>query len=92
MGNQFVVNVKAGIDYVKVERLEQTIDYEIILQIIKHEFEKPTPLLEELAHRIEQAVVAQYPAIRYFYLSIQKRNPPLGSEVYSSEISVERRY
>lgn len=86
------MNVKAGIDYVKVERLDQTIDYEIVLQIIKREFEKPTPLLEELAYRIEQALLAHYPAMRYFYLSIQKRNPPLGSEVDSSEVSVEKHY
>lgn len=92
MGNQFVVNVKAGIDYIKVDRLDQTVDYEVMLQIIKSEFAKPTPLLEELAHRIEQAILIKYPAMRYFFLSIQKRNPPLGSEVYSSEVSVERRY
>jgi dihydroneopterin aldolase len=56
LGNQFVVNVKAGIDYIKVDRLDQTVDYEVMLQIIKSEFAKPTPLLEELAHRIEQAI------------------------------------
>ena len=87
-----MINVKAGIEYIKVETLDQTIDYEIILQVIKKEFAQPTPLLEELAHRIEQSVLTMYPSMRYFYLSIQKLNPPLGSEVYSSEVSVERRY
>ncbi len=92
LGNTFIVNVKAGIDYIRVTKLEQTIDYEIILNIVKEEFATAKPLLEELVYTIEQNVLIQYPSMKYFYLSIQKLNPPLGTEVESSEVSIERKY
>ena len=87
-----MINLKAGIDFLEVKTLDQTVDYEVMLNIVKFEFAKPTPLLEELVFRIEQSIHAHYPTLRYFFLSIQKLNPPLGSEVYSSEVSVEKKY
>lgn len=92
MGNSFVVNVKVGIPYAKITKLENTVDYEIVLKIIKKHFEIPTPLLEELVYNIEQEVLQEYPSMKYFFLSIQKVNPPLESSVYSSEVRVEKTY
>lgn len=92
MGTTFVVNVRAGIDYIHVQSLHQTLDYEQMLHIIREEFATPRPLLEELIWDIEQNVLARFPSLRYFYLSVKKMNPPLGAEVECSEVSVEKHY
>jgi dihydroneopterin aldolase len=92
LGNTFVINAKVGIEYKKVDNLNETVDYERILHIIQYRCEKPTPLLEELVYLIEQDVLKECPSMKSFYLSIQKMNPPLGANVKSSEVSIERTY
>ncbi len=79
-------------DYVRVDSMDQTLNYERLLQIIQEAFAVPRPLLEELVWDIEQQVAAEFPLLRYFFLSIKKMNPPLGADVECSEVSVEKHY
>jgi dihydroneopterin aldolase len=90
LGSYFLVTAKVGIDPVAISSIEDTIDYEQLLFIIKTHFEKPTALLEELITRIEKDIRDKFEQTRYIYLSIQKMNPPLGVEVICSEVSLER--
>jgi len=90
LGSYFLVTAKVGIDPIAISSINDTIDYEQLLFIIKTHFEKPTALLEELITRIEKDILDKFEQSRYIYLSIQKMNPPLGVEVACSEVCLER--
>jgi dihydroneopterin aldolase len=75
-----------------ITQLAQTINYEQLLSIVQTCFLQPKPLLEEIILDIEHAIHATFPFIRQLNLSIQKKNPPLGAKVDSSEVSLVREY
>ncbi len=93
LGNQFSVNIKVGLtEKYPLSSLENSVDYEILLAIVQNCFSVRKSLLEEIVEEIEQATKAQFPNIKYFFISIQKLNPPMSAEIYSSEVSLERDY
>jgi Dihydroneopterin aldolase len=89
-GNTFIVSAKVGFEPDElITALDQTINYEHLLHIIQHYMQIPTPLLETIAQQIVRDVKLKYPAIKYAFLSIQKKNPPMKASIGSSEIIVE---
>ncbi len=76
----------------QIQSIEDTIDYAILLEIVKKEFAIPTPLIETLAEKIEQSTRNFFPQIKYFYISIQKKNVSLSAQLESSEVILEKSY
>ena len=72
--------------------LENSVNYEGLLFIVKSHFEQTRPLLEELVQSIAAAIKATYLHIEYVWVSVKKNNPPLGYEIESSEVSIEQCY
>ena len=72
--------------------LENTINYEELLQLVKLNFEKTKPLLEELVQMISSDIETKFPFLSYLFVSIQKKNPPLGEDIESSEVSFEKNF
>ena len=93
LGNYFILNVKVGIPADKeIIVVENSVNYEGLLFIVKSHFEQTRPLLEELVQSIAAAIKATYPHIEYVWVSVKKNNPPLGYEIESSEVSIEQCY
>lgn len=92
LGNQFIINCKLGIAHKPIQHLDETIDYAMVLQIIKERFSVKTDLLEKIISDCEAMLKEQFPQILYLYLSIKKCNPPLSPKVESSEVIVEKSY
>ena len=81
-----------GIEDREINSINDTIDYSRLLAIIQDHFKTPTPLLETLVYKIEQQILKECKALKYFYLSIQKQHPPLVAIVKSSEVILEKNY
>ena len=64
----------------------------MLMQIVKQIFTQTKPLLEEVVTAIANSIKESFPQIEYLNISIKKENPPLGENVASSEVSVERKY
>lgn len=92
LGNQFIIHCKVGIEHKRIESINDTIDYALLLEIVKKHFAIPVPLLETLAEKIEQESKEIFPAIKYFFISIKKMNPALSAQLQSSEIMIEKNY
>lgn len=87
------MNIKVGFENLNdVSCLQQTVNYQDLLGIASTHFNERKKLLEELVYGIEQDTVQRFPQIKYLLISIRKLNPPLGAEVESSEVSVEKHY
>ncbi len=87
LGNTFIINIKVG-----VENENTFIDYCILKDEIVKRFSIPTEFLETLVLDIEKAILKQFEKIDYLFLSIQKKNPPLGISTKSSEVVLEKKY
>lgn len=60
------------------DRLSGTISYADIIERVRQEMSVPSALLEHLAHRVGQRLLADFPTIHSLTVRIDKENPPCG--------------
>lgn len=60
------------------DRLSGTISYADIIERVRQEMSVPSALLEHLAHRVGQRLLADFPAIHSLTVRIDKESPPCG--------------
>ena len=71
------------------DALEDTLNYQIIFDIVKEEMAVSSNLLEHVGGRILRRFRAAFPAVERARISIAKLNPPLGGEVGASKVTLE---
>ncbi|MCQ2310640.1 MAG: dihydroneopterin aldolase [Paludibacteraceae bacterium] len=82
-GNTFLVSVSLDIPEVpavKTDRLEDTVDYGQVYQIVRKEMERPSQLIEHVAGRIRSSLQQAWPEAMV-HIQIKKKHPPVGGEV-----------
>ncbi|HNB81279.1 MAG TPA: dihydroneopterin aldolase [Chitinophagaceae bacterium] len=93
LGNEFIVNLEVQIAIPEAPlHINNTVNYAVLLDILKQNWHQRCDLLEELILKLEKDTYRHFPAIRHFRCSIQKRNPPLGVQAESSEVILEKAY
>ena len=93
MGAAYCVNLKVTFeDTSPITALEQTIDYEVLLQCVRAHMNQPTPLMETLVQKIETDIHERFPQITSFWISMRKENPPMSGVVQGSEVVLEKKY
>ena len=93
LGNQYRVNVRLRIDaesfdYEK-DDLASTISYSDIFDILRHEMEKPSALLESVAVRFSKSVMLRWPFIRKGSIEIVKIVPPIPDMIGEAGVKYE---
>lgn len=84
IGSRFLVDVELETDTSKAEltdHLEDTVNYQSIYSLVRHEMEQKSRLLEHVGRRILDAIAGAYPEITSLNVTISKVNPPLGGKV-----------
>jgi 7,8-dihydroneopterin aldolase/epimerase/oxygenase len=76
----------------KITRLDETVDYVNVHEIIRKEMENPRPLLETVGMEIANRVKEVYPYIVEINITISKINPPLVNFRGELGVSVINRY
>ncbi len=75
-----------------LERLEQTIDYTVVYQMLKTQMENPRKLLEDLAQSILSDLRNRFPQVLELKLHIQKISPPVAGLDGRLGIQLHRRF
>lgn len=93
LGGVFLVDVRISMEaQAPMLRLDQTVDYQKVYQLVKEIMETPVPLLETLAehciHRIKEA----FPVVTRIEVKISKLAPPLGGEVGCSAVCLQQSF
>ncbi|MBS1951761.1 MAG: Dihydroneopterin aldolase [Cytophagales bacterium] len=70
--------------------LRGTINYEDLYAVVKDEMEKPSKLLETVAHNIAEKILQQFAGIINAEVKISKFNPPIGGVCKKASVSVAR--
>lgn len=93
VGNVYIVNLKIALNLQKAmesDRLEDTVSYADIYNIVKNEIKMPSKLLEHAAGRIISRLKNNYPQIESVELKLSKRNPPFGGQLdYASILLID---
>ena len=92
-GNKFEVDVIVETeieDSAFQDDLRGTINYEDLYAIVKEEMEKPSKLLETVAHSIAEIVLRKFTSAKNAEVKISKFNPPIGGVCKKASVVVSR--
>ena len=89
-GNTFVVDFRGkrdGKKAAKTDDLKNTADYSQIYEIVAAEMAKPSNLLENVAGRIVDAIMAADFGFWFVQVRVSKKNPPVGGTCSWSRVT-----
>lgn len=89
IGNHFEVTLTIHTDFAKAaleDDLTGTVDYAQAYAIVKEQMQISSRLLENVAHRISEALLEDIPAIQKVTVSLSKLNAPIGGPCHSATI------
>ena len=83
VGGEFLVDLSVGYpieDAMQSDKVEDTLNYAELYQLVKKEMDTPSQLLEHVAGRITRKISEQFPKVTSIDLKITKKNPPMGAD------------
>ena len=84
VGNRFVVDVSVDADLswaMESDSVADTINYAVIVDIVKREMSIPSDLLENVVWRIRQALLSEFPMVIGGRVRVTKLTPPISCRV-----------
>ena len=85
------VEVKSNLDKpAQTDRLQDTVDYVHLNKIVKEEMAIKSKLLEHVAKRILDRILSEIPIVENAQVSVSKINPPIGGDVESVAVILDR--
>jgi len=93
VGNYFIVDVSYSFPMDKAvvsDDIFDTISYVHVYNLIKIEMDRPSKLIEHVTARISAKLKSAFPQLTYLKVAVSKLNPPLGGEVFSASVVIEK--
>lgn len=91
-GARYLVDFSCGYDITAAaesDRLEDTLDYSEIYNIVAREMSVPSNLLENVAARIVGAIRRAHPELGEFSVKVSKECPPVDGNAAWSSVTVQ---
>lgn len=92
LGQRFEVDVELEADLAaagSTDRLADAIDYRAVYQLIAARFEEPCQLLEAVAERLAQAILAEF-AVSAVVVRVRKPSVPIGGVLAHAQVCIRR--
>ncbi len=93
-GGWFIVSLRVYYNMVRAsetDRVEDTLSYADLSDLVKREMAIPSQLLEHVAGRIIRRVQESFPDVTGIDLEVIKENPPMGANCQGAGISISVR-
>lgn len=93
IGNKFRVNLYIETDLNKPaisDKLEDTINYRSVYEIVKSEMKNKSHLLENIGYRIINALYDNFNNIKSITIKVSKLNPPMGGIMDAVSVTLTR--
>jgi len=90
-GNSFTVDFRGELDLSKAavsDRLEDTLNYGEIYEIVAEEMSIPSELLENVAGRIVMSIEKRFPQLMSFSIRVSKKRPPVDGVAQWSRVTL----
>lgn len=91
VGADFTVDLRVEYPFaaaMRSDKVEDTLNYAHLYNIVKREMDKPSNLLEYVAWRIAEAVFSEYPKSIALDVCITKINPPMGADLKGAGVEI----
>ncbi|MGM0635514.1 MAG: dihydroneopterin aldolase [Bacteroidota bacterium] len=95
IGSDYRVDLWVKADLSKsaqTDELKDTVDYVHLNAIVKEEMAKRSKLLEQVAQRILNRIGDELAMVKHAKVSVAKINPPIGGDVASVKIILQKDY
>ena len=90
-GGDFTVNLSVEVDLQQAaltDRVEDTVNYAVLYEILREEMDIPSNLLEHVAGRVAERVMSRFADIQTVEVEIVKNNPPLKGECEGAAVKM----
>lgn len=78
LGGRYGLDVEVGFEEKgMINKLEESVDYAVIFEIVQKVMDKPTPMLETIVMTIGEKIKEKYPLIEQLKVTITKFRPPI---------------
>ena len=94
IGSDYLVNLIVHSDLglsCKSDKLMDTVDYVALLNIVKNQMKMRANLLENVADRVVNEIISQFPSVKKAVIKIAKLNPPINGEVDEGAVRREKK-
>lgn len=94
IGSDYSVDLSVKVDLknsAQTDNLNDTVDYVHLNRIVKEEMGIRTKLLETVADKILDRILFEIPLVEKVKVKVSKLNPPIGGNVASVSIVMERK-
>lgn len=91
VGNRFIVYLKMEADLAdaaKSDDVEKTVNYLEAYGTVAREMAVPSRIIESVADRIADAVLAEFPAVKIVTVKVSKLAPALGGKIAAASVTV----
>lgn len=91
VGNSYRIDLKLFLDLSKAiesDKLEDTLNYADIYNLVKEEMSISSCLLEHIAGRIVRKIKQNYPDISKIKIRLAKINPPVEGEIQEAAVVI----
>ena len=93
VGNKFLVDLTIESDMkvpAESDNLKDALNYQRVYEIVKHQMEIKSHLLEHIAGRILDSLYAEMEGIKKVTVEVSKINPPMGGKIGSVSVIMSR--
>ena len=90
MGGTYLADISYTVDTdaVDTDRIEDTINYAQVFDLVKAEMMKQSSLIEHVAGRILKAINERFSQIQSLDVKITKLHPPIHGEMVSASVRI----
>ena len=91
VGGEYLVSLSVEADLSRPmvsDDVADTINYAALYEVVAREMDQPSKLLEHVAGRIAQRVLADFPLVDALSIRITKCNPPMGADCKGASVEL----
>ena len=92
IGNKYSVDVTIDVDFSEAaseDKLEGTVNYEKVYEIVSEVMSKEADLLEHLAGNMIKSIKNHFPSVKKVLVKVSKHNPPIKGLCKKATVSLE---
>lgn len=91
-GAWFTIDIALGINgfgCLESDDIDGTVSYADVYGIIEEEMKKPSQLLENVCHRISEAIYKKFRQVDSINITLTKDTPPMGGDRLSAAVTLK---
>lgn len=91
-GAWFTIDITLGINgfgCLESDDIDGTVSYADVYGIIEEEMKKPSQLLENVCHRISEAIYKKFRQVDSINITLTKDTPPMGGDRLSAAVTLK---